>query len=89
MLPELGLTTLDQAQSVPMMSCLCIIHSVAGFSRCHTGAFPLQATFRVRAMDRYLNLVKLPANDLDAAGPKGFQAVLLGPSKTEQVCQTF
>ena len=40
-------------------------------------------------MDRYINLVKLPANDLDAAGPKGFQAMLLGPSKTEQVCQTF
>ena len=44
----------------------------------------MQATFRVRAMDKYLNLVKLPASDLDAAGPKGFQAMLLGPNKTEQ-----
>ncbi|MCJ1358454.1 MAG: hypothetical protein MMC33_008454 [Icmadophila ericetorum] len=43
------------------------------------------AMFRVRAMDKYLNLVKLPASDLDAAGPKGFQAMLLGPNKTEQV----
>lgn len=40
-------------------------------------------------MDRYLNLVKLPASDLDAAGPKGFQAMLLGPSRTEQVCLSF
>ena len=45
----------------------------------------MQATFRVRAMDKYLNLVKLPASDLDAAGPKGFQAMLLGPNKSEQV----
>lgn len=45
----------------------------------------MQAMFRVRAMDKYLNLVKLPASDLDAAGPKGFQAMLLGPNKTEQV----
>ena len=45
----------------------------------------MQAIFRVRAMDKYLNLVKLPASDLDAAGPKGFQAMLLGPNKTEQV----
>ena len=44
-----------------------------------------QATFRVRAMDRFLNLVKLPPADLDAAGPKGFQALLLGPNRTEQV----
>lgn len=40
-------------------------------------------------MDRYLNLVELPAKDLDAAGPKGFQAMLLGPSKTGQVCHFF
>ena len=45
----------------------------------------MQAAFRVRAMDKYLNLVKLPASDADAAGPKGFQAMLLGPNKTEQV----
>ena len=36
-------------------------------------------------MDRFLNLVKLPPADLDAAGPKGFQAMLLGPNRTEQV----
>ena len=33
----------------------------------------LQATFRVRAMDRFLNLARLPALDADAAGPHGFQ----------------
>ena len=45
----------------------------------------MQATFRVRAMDRFLNLAKLPPADLDATGPKGFQALLLGPGRTEQV----
>lgn len=36
-------------------------------------------------MDRYLNLVRLPQNDSDAVGPKGFQAMLLGPGSNEQV----
>ena len=39
--------------------------------------FPDQASFRVRAMDRYLNLVRLPENDADAAGPKGFQVPVI------------
>ena len=45
----------------------------------------LQVSFRVRAMDRYLNLVRLPQTDSDAIGPKGFQAMLLGPGNNEQV----
>jgi hypothetical protein len=35
-------------------------------------------------MDRYLNLVRLPLNDADAAGPKGFQALLLGPGPGQE-----
>ena len=47
-----------------------------------------QVCFRVRAMDKYLNLVRLPLNASDAVGPKGFQALLLGPGNNEQVgCQ--
>jgi len=40
-------------------------------------------------MDRYLNLVRLPLNDSDAVGPKGFQAMLLGPGNNEQVTHFF
>ncbi|CAL8470627.1 g10169 [Coccomyxa elongata] len=52
-----------------------------GLERGVTGS---QVSFRVRAMDRYLNLVRLPQNDSEAVGPKGFQAMLLGPGKNEQ-----
>lgn len=45
----------------------------------------MQVSFRVRAMDRYLNLVRLPQSDSEAVGPKGFQAMLLGPGNNEQV----
>lgn len=40
-------------------------------------------------MDCYLNLVRLPLNDSDAVGPKGFQAMLLGPGNNEQVTLLF
>ncbi len=48
-----------------------------------------QVCFRVRAMDKYLNLVRLPLYDSEAVGPKGFQAMLLGPGNNEQVQPSF
>ena len=50
-----------------------IVHCAGSASNSTLRLSCVQAVFRVRAMDAFLNLARLPEADADAAGPCGFQ----------------